>query len=329
MTAIAGADTSRWLAAIVDSSFDAILSKTLDGVITSWNAGAERLFGYAAQEAIGQPITMIIPTDRLHEEVDIIARLRRGERIDRLETVRRAKNGDLLEVELTISPVYGTEGRILGASKIARDIGERRRSAAAEQLVLREMHHRIKNLLSIVQGLISVSFRSARTMEGFVQDLIGRVSALAAAHDLILVEPRAINIDTGEGTTLPDLLQAVLAPYLEDGPRIALSAPREPLGRRALTSVALIFHELATNAVKYGGLSSPAGRLSIEGEREGAVLKIFWREYHGQEPDGTRQSFGTELLRATLKALGAGMEQSWDNGVLTFTLVFDRETLKH
>jgi PAS domain S-box-containing protein len=115
------------LAAIVDSSEDAIVSKSLDGVIMSWNAGAERLFGYTPQEAIGQHVSLIIPLDRRDEETIILARLRRGERIDHFDTVRVRKDGTLLDISLTISPVRDAAGKIVGASKIARDITQRKR----------------------------------------------------------------------------------------------------------------------------------------------------------------------------------------------------------
>ena len=115
------------LAAIVDSSDDAIVSKTLDGVITSWNAGAERLFGYTAKEAIGQHISLIIPANRRTEEAIILQRLSRGERIDHFDTVRVRKDGTALDISLTISPVADSTGKIIGASKIARDITQRKR----------------------------------------------------------------------------------------------------------------------------------------------------------------------------------------------------------
>ena len=115
------------LAAIVDSSDDAIISKTLEGVITSWNRGAERLFGYTAKEAIGRSISMIIPLDRREEETIILARIRQGERIDHFDTTRLRKDGTKLEISLSISPVRDAGGKIIGASKIARDIAERKR----------------------------------------------------------------------------------------------------------------------------------------------------------------------------------------------------------
>jgi len=114
-----------WLAAVVDSSDDAIVTKTLDGVIRSWNRGAERLFGYTAAEAIGQPIFLLIPPDRVDEEHDVLARLRRGERIDHFETIRQTKDGRRIPVSLTVSPVRDNDGNLIGASKVARDISAR------------------------------------------------------------------------------------------------------------------------------------------------------------------------------------------------------------
>jgi PAS domain S-box-containing protein len=119
------------LSAIVDSSDDAIVSKDLNGIIASWNQSAERLFGFTAFEAVGQPVTILIPFDRLDEEPKILARLRRGERVDHFETVRRRKDGELLDISLTISPVRNAQGVIIGASKIARDISDRKRTEAA------------------------------------------------------------------------------------------------------------------------------------------------------------------------------------------------------
>jgi PAS domain S-box-containing protein len=127
---------SAWLAAIIDSSDDAIVSKTLDGVITSWNRAAERIFGYDAAEAVGRHITLIIPRERLAEEDTVLAKILRGELVDHFETVRRAKDGRLIDISLTVSPVRDNTGRIIGASKIARDITERRRSEVERDALL-------------------------------------------------------------------------------------------------------------------------------------------------------------------------------------------------
>jgi PAS domain S-box-containing protein len=132
------------LAAIVESSGDAIVSKNLDGVITSWNNGAEQLFGYTAEEAVGQHITVIIPPDHRDEEVMILQRIRGGERIDHFETARARKDGTLIDVSLTISPVKDSAGRLVGASKVARDITERK-------LAERELHESQERFRSIVE----------------------------------------------------------------------------------------------------------------------------------------------------------------------------------
>jgi PAS domain S-box-containing protein len=131
------------LAAIVNSSEDAIISKDLNGVIMSWNAGAERLFGYTATEAIGRPGVMLIPPDRLNEEPEILERIRRGERVEHYETVRRRKNGRLIDISLTISPIVNSRGKIVGASKIARDITGRKRLEAELQTWQRELESRV------------------------------------------------------------------------------------------------------------------------------------------------------------------------------------------
>ncbi len=133
ITALTPEETRAWLAAIVDSSDDAIVSKNLESIVRSWNAGAERLFGYTAAEMIGQSITRIIPPELIEEETAILASLRRGERVDHFETVRVAKDGRRLDVSLTISPIMDATGRVIGASKIARDITRRKEIEAALQ----------------------------------------------------------------------------------------------------------------------------------------------------------------------------------------------------
>src|SRR6202007_105496 len=151
----------RWLASIVESSDDAIISKNLDGVITSWNSSAERVFGYSASDAIGQPITLLIPQDRHSEEREILTRIRRGERIDHFETVRQRKNGSLIVVSLTVSPVNDANGKIVGASKIARDITERKKNQELIVTLAREAEHRSKNLLAHAMGPVHLSQSSS------------------------------------------------------------------------------------------------------------------------------------------------------------------------
>ncbi len=143
------------LAAIVGSSDDAIISKRLDGIINSWNKAAERMFGYAAEEAVGQHITLIIPPDRRSEETQILERLRRGERIDHFETRRMRKDGTLLDIALTISPVKDGSGKIIGASKVARDVTERKRTERA----LRESEERFRAIVETTPECVKLVAR--------------------------------------------------------------------------------------------------------------------------------------------------------------------------
>jgi PAS domain S-box-containing protein len=144
------AEATQRLVTIVESSDDAIISKNLDGVIQTWNRGAQRIFGYTAEEVVGKHVTVLMPPERYDEEPGILARLRRGERIDHYQTVRRRKDGTLIDVSLTVSPVRDRAGRIIGASKIARDISDQKRAETA----LRDSEQRLQDLLAAIPAAI-------------------------------------------------------------------------------------------------------------------------------------------------------------------------------
>jgi len=143
-------EATRQLATIVDTSDDAIISKNLDGIIQTWNRGAERIFGYTAKEVVGKPVTILMPPERYDEEPGILSRLRAGQRIEHYETVRRHKNGELLHVSLTVSPIRDSSGRVIAASKIARDITEQKRAEAS----LRDNERRLKELPAAITAAI-------------------------------------------------------------------------------------------------------------------------------------------------------------------------------
>ncbi|MEZ0170752.1 PAS domain S-box protein [Microvirga sp. TS319] len=306
------AEEAEWrLAAIIESSDDAIISKNLDGIITSWNRGAERLFGYRAEEVIGQPITILIPEDRQDEEPGILERIRRGERVDHYETVRRRKDGSLVEISLTISPVRNQQGRIIGASKIARDITERRRLEEQLLLVNRELHHRVKNALATVQAVIASTARRAQTITEFQQAVTERITSLAKTHTLLIEKERG-------GASIRDILNAELVPYDDGtGHRVRLGGPDVRLRAEFAVAFGMGIHELTTNAAKYGAFSLPSGRVevtwSLEERTGGRRLTLDWQEQGGPSVDEpTRQGFGTVLLQRALgQQLGGEVETTF------------------
>ena len=206
-------DSAAWLAAIVESSDDAIIGKTLEGIVTSWNRAAERIFGYTAAEMVGGSITRIIPEDRRPEEAEVLERLRASEVIERFETIRLTKDGERIDISLTASPIKDAEGRIIGASTIARDISERRRSAAAvrgSEAQTQAIFEAASEAIVIVDrtGTIESVNRKAEDMFGYARaELLGqpleillpeRVRARHVGHRVAYFEePRARSMGQG------------------------------------------------------------------------------------------------------------------------------------
>jgi PAS domain S-box-containing protein len=295
----------RSVAAIVESSDDAIVSKNLDGVITSWNKGAERIFGYSAEEAIGQPITIVIPHDRLDEEPAFLTRIRRGERIDHFETIRQRRNGSLIVVSLSVSPVKNAEDKIVGAAKIARDITEQKRSQERIATLAQEAEHRSKNLLSIVQATVMLS--QSDTPEGLKSAIEGRIRAISNVHSLF-AQTRWIGAD------LSTIAAQELAPYSADSPtRVRIDGPPVLLAPDAAQAVAATLHELATNAAKYGALSAANGRVDLKWSHEaGGELDLLWKETDGpkvQEP--TRKGFGGRVIEQMIAGRSGKVRFDW------------------
>jgi PAS domain S-box-containing protein len=295
----------RWLASIVEFSDDAIVSKNLDGVITSWNKGAERLFGYLAEEIIGKSITILIPPERLHEEHAILGRIRRGDRVDHYETVRRRKDGSLVDVSLTISPMRGAAGEIVGASKIARDITDRKRSEAQISVVAREAEHRAKNLLANVTAMVQLS--QADTPDGLKEAIAGRIGALGNVHSLFAKS-------RWKGAELGSLIKQQLSPYSCDGEaRTAFGGPAVTLKTELAQAIAVALHELATNAAKYGALSVANGRVRVEWSRaKDGQLQLCWTETGGPPVNPpTRKGFGTHMIGVMIRGQGGDVRLNW------------------
>jgi PAS domain S-box-containing protein len=295
----------NFLGSIVESSDDAIVSKDLNGVITSWNRGAERIFGYTAEEAVGQPITIVIPFDRYDEERSILTRVRRGERIDHFETIRQRRHGSLINVALTVSPVRNADGKVVGASKIARDITEQKRSQEQISTLAREAEHRSKNLLANVQAVVNLS--QAVSPEELKKAIEGRIRALANVHSLF-VQTRWI------GAELSAIATQELAPYAaSDGDRVVIDGAQILLEPTTAQAVAVALHELATNAAKYGSLSVDGGKVVLKWSQElDGQLKLRWTESGGppvQAP--TRKGFGGRIIQQMITQLKGTAHFDW------------------
>jgi PAS domain S-box-containing protein len=218
-------EVKRLLSSIVQFSDDAIISKNLEGIIKSWNAGAERIFGYTAGEAIGQSVKILIPPDRLNEETEIISRIRRGERIEHYETVRRRKDGSLIDISLTVSPIMTTDGRVIGASKIARDITERKRSQAHISVLAHEAEHRAKNVLATAQAVVNLT--EAETVADFKIAIEGRLQALATSTLYSLSRAgRVPNCMTLSAKNSPPTAKGTARASLLKAPRLSLNQAR-------------------------------------------------------------------------------------------------------
>jgi PAS domain S-box-containing protein len=285
---------SALLTAIVESSDDAIASKNLDGIVTSWNHAAERLFGYAAEEMIGRPISILAAPGRESEMPAILERIRQGERVDHFDTIRKRKDGTLVEVSLTISPVRDEAGRIVGASKIVRDISERRRTERERELRFRELQHRVKNLLAMVQALARQTTIEGSSAEQYRETFLGRLEALAVAHQLAF--------GAGGSADLATLITCTLEPYVGDREALTIEAgPPVTLPLTKVQTLALVLHELATNAVKHGALSIDKGRVQIGWkieETDQARLRLHWKERGGPQVElPAARGFGTTLIR--------------------------------
>jgi PAS domain S-box-containing protein len=324
----------RDIAAIVESSEDAVLTKDLDGIITSWNNGARRLFGYTAEEAIGKPVLMLIPAERHDEEPTILSRIRRGERIDPYETARLRKDGSTVDISLTVSPVRNPDGRIIGASKIARDITERRRAEQQQRLLLREMDHRVKNLFALASSVVGLSARSATTPDELSSAVRLRLAALARAHALTLPVTSEGGMRIEPSTTLHAVIRTILSPYDDetdgDSARFAISGPDIQLAGGLVTTFALLLHEFATNAAKYGALTTPAGHIDIACSDSDGQFALTWQERGGPCVDGHSdgEGFGTMLARSTVRdQLRGEISRDWKPEGLTIRLSVARDRI--
>ena len=328
------------LAAIVESSEDAIVAKNLDGIIINWNEAAERTFGYTAKEAIGQHITLIVPPDRLDEEADILASLRRGERIDHFETVRKRKDGTLLDISVTISPVKDAQGRVIGASKVARDITERKRLAVLlheaelsgrllqlqdeeRRRIARELHDGAGQLLAaLAMDLSAISLEESRLSPGVARKVEESRSLIDQAVSEIRTISHLLHPPLLDEVGLISALKEYVNGFGErSNIRVSLEFPSdlERLPRDVELSIFRIVQECLTNVHRHSGsatasvhLSHKSGEIQLQVSDQGHGIN---REIQDKFREGKSSGVGLRGMKERIRQLGGGMQiQSSGNG---------------
>ena len=296
-------EANALLAAIVESSDDAIIGKTLDGLIVSWNPGAEKIYGYAADEIIGQHISVLFPSDRPAEVAYIIETIRQGERVAQDEAVHVTKDGRRIDVSLTISPIRDVDGKLLGASTIARDITERkeaenriRTSLKEKETLLKEVHHRVKNNLQITSSLFSL--QSAAIKDEEILDVFrqssNRIQSMALVHEKLYSSDNLSQIEAGEyiRSLVPNLLQS----YGLRAGNIALHWDIENvlLEIDKAIPLGLIINELVSNCVKHAFAPGAKGDIWISLHRQNDNVLVVVADNGAGFPDNLDfQSTGT------------------------------------
>jgi PAS domain S-box-containing protein len=305
------------LAAIVDSSFDAIISKDLSGTIVSWNRAAERLFGFTTEEAIGRSIYILIPDDRHDEEVEIIRRIKLGEQIETFDTLRTTSSGELVPVSITISPIKDKRGRIIGASKIARDISECKENERRLKLLMREINHRVKNQYAVILSVIAQTAAREQDIKSFERRVRERIMALSHSQDLLS------SVDWA-GVDLKALIAHQVRPFDTSGV-FSSSGPDILLDANAVLNIGMALHELVINRVQFSEPQQSDVDLSwaVTSEPEGDQFELVWRETGVTEPDllARGNGFGSLVLkRIVAAALGGASTWTISDDAIIWTL---------
>lgn len=295
----------RFLDAILQSAIEyAIISLDLDGLITSWNEGATRIFGWTAEEIIGSPISIIFTDDDKREGIpqrEMTASLDHESGND--ERWHRRSDGSLFWASGQMMALRSEDGTVEGFLKILRDRTDQREAEQRQRLLMHELSHRMKNTLAVVQAITTQSFRSAATLDEAASAITARLTAYSRAHDILLQRDWL-------STTMASIVEATAVNIgLEESERFHMHGPPVEIGPQAALTFALVLHELATNASKYGALSGEAGTVDVswrlKEEDSPKRLLFSWRESGGPEVIPPEQKgFGSRLIASSLRAFG-------------------------
>lgn len=323
---------ARKLAAIVEQSQDFIGMADREGFVQHINEAGRRLVGLPDVTAVAgtQLLDYFMPESQALVTGTVLPAVERQGWWEGELAFRHFGTGEGIAVLYNIFPVRDDSGRFVGYATVTRDLRERKRAEEAQDLLIKELSHRIKNIFAVVGGIAGLSARTDPAARPFVSAFRERLGALAQAHEYVRPHSPA-SAPAVKGQTLFGLMRLIMAAYVQDGrARIVVEGDDVAVGERAATALALIMHEQATNAMKYGGLSTETGSVRLTGRREGASYILTWAESGGPTVTGppTRQGFGTVLAqRSVVGQLDGTLEQDWAPSGLVMRLVVPVEHL--
>ena len=320
-----GEEQIRFQARLLDAVHEAVIATDPSGVVLYWNHFAEGLYGWTAEEAVGRNILELTPAEEdLRDAEAVLARLRRGEPWSGEITLRR-RDGSSFPGHVSDAPVYDDTGRLIAIVGISYNISERKEAEEKQALLVRELHHRVKNTLTTVQAIMGSTARASNTTEEFQQAFTARIASLARTHSLLT--------DTKwQSVPFQDLLQAELEPY-DDGSakRITLAGPAIELPSELAVPIGMAVHELTTNAAKHGSLGELGGRVEVHWslvDGDPRQLCWEWNEHDGPPVElPTREGFGSRLLKRVLTVqTGADVKIDYDPDGLRVTVAIPLQT---
>lgn len=319
----------QFLALIVENSDDAIYSKSLEGVILSWNKGSEKIYGYTADEVIGKPISILIPPGNENEVPQILQRLKKGERIEHYDTVRLRKDGTMIHVSMTISPIRDDAGKIIAASSIAKDISEKKRAEAIIQaqleekkVLLQEIYHRAKNNLQLVSSLLELRARQVKDVESrtALKDSVGRIQAMALVHEKMYRSESLGTVDFRD--YVKTLFEPVVQSYPSQEHRINFSFQSDPcfVDLDMAVSLGLILNELLTNSLKHALTPSKTLEMRIDIKVNEDRMRLTVSDTGPGLPKNidflSSNTFGFRIVKLLIDQINANIEIQSGNGTI-------------
>jgi PAS domain S-box-containing protein len=317
----------RQYASIVESSNEAIIGKSLDGKIMSWNPAAERIYGYSAEEVIGKSISILIPPEKQKESAEIVERIKREQIIDRYETTRVRKDGTIVHVSIAVSPIKTSVGKIIGYSTISQDITERKILEEAEKkdLQLQEIQHRFKNHLQVISSMLRLqsSYLEDEKAREFFRESIGRIKSMSLLHEKLYQSAEPSNVSISE--YLQKVTAELFQSYGIDPNRIELKLETDDivLPVEIALPCGFIINELVSNSLKYAFPAGIKGEIAVQLRRQQNACILCVRDNGIGLPDGLNleqtTTLGLKLVRSLTKQINGKLEIE-RNGGTTFKI---------